>query len=576
MKNTFLSAFSLRNQPTSDKRFNLLRNFSIVSISGFAIAVLLLAAFYRRQAQQDLLRSTEEGNVAITHVLSDALLPTYRKYLYTIRLLDNETLLSDQTVRTINQKVVDAVDNSTIQKIKIFDLNGRVISSTDASQIGQDSSESPGFVAAKSGQVVSQIGHRDSFQAINQEITDRYLLSSYLPIRAEKDDNIIGVFEVYRDVTPLQQHIYQTQRVIVLGSVLILSGLYAVLFLFVRRADRLLDHQYREVLASEGRYRLQTDELEQALANLKQTQSRLIQSEKMSSLGQLVAGIAHEINNPVSFISGNIYPAAQYVDELLALLKQYQIEHTAPSETVQEMTEDLDLAFLAEDFPRLLQSIQMGSQRIKQIVAALRTFSRLDESERKPADLQAGIESTLMILQHRLKEQCLKDRSVRPPVEVVKNFSPLPLVTCSVGAMNQVFMNILINAIDALDEYHINQNKVRPAEGTIAEGTIEKAIEKTDNQTELAAEWTPQITISTELSSTQEAVITITNNGPIIPENIQEKIFDPFFTTKPVGKGIGLGLSTSHTIVTQQNKGRLLCVSTPEAGTQFIIKLPLS
>ena len=196
--------------------------------------------------------------------------------------------------------------------------------------------------------------------------------------------------------------------------------------------------------------------------------------------------------------------------------------------------------FLAEDFPRLLDSIHEGSQRIAAIVRALRTFSRLDESDIKPVDIQSGLESTLMILQHRLKMQ-----ANRAEIRVVTHFAPLPLVTCAASSINQAFMNILINAIDALET---------------ANSTLDQ---------------TPVITISTELSSTSEVVVTIADNGPGIDQAIVSRIFDPFFTTKPVGKGTGLGLSTSHTIVTEQHRGRLTCVSSKGRGTTFAIKLPV-
>ncbi len=557
MKITFLPAFLKTNSPTAAKRFKLVKNFSIISVGGFAIAIALLSALYRQQAQRDLLLSTEENHVALTQVLSNTLWPEYGQYLFSIRSLDDQLLLSDTTVRQANQRVAATVEGSKVKKVKVFDANGRVILSTDASQIGLNNGQSLGFIATQSGEIVSQINHRDISQATDGESAKQYLLSSYIPIRSGNfSGKVIGAFEIYTDVTSTQHRIHLAQRTIVLGSALVLIVLYGILLLFIRRADYLLSHQYQQVLESEDRYRLQTDELEETLADLKQTQSQLIQSEKMSSLGQLVAGIAHEINNPVNFIAGNVHPAEQYASDLLSLVEEYQKEYATPSETIKTMTEEIDLAFLAEDFPRLLSSMKVGAQRITQIVTALRTFSHLDEADRKPVALHLGIESTLMVLQHRLKAQ-----SVRPEIEVFTDFRPLPLIGCAPHALNQAFMNILINAIDALDERYAslvnNQSSQNP--------TV---------QPKLACDWSPQIKISTELSSTQEVMITIADNGSGIPQNIQDRIFDPFFTTKPVGKGTGLGLSTSHTIVTQQHGGRLTVISSQQ-GTKFVIKLPL-
>ncbi len=558
MKIAFFSAFLKKNSPTASERFQLVKNFSIVSIGGFAIAIALLSALYRQQAQRDLLLSTEESHVALTQVLSNALWPEYGQYLFSIRSLDNQSLLSDATIRQANQRVTAAVEGSKVKKVKVFDANGRVVLSTDASQIGLDKSQSSGFVAAQSGKIVSQINHRDTSQATDGKSIEQYLLSSYIPIRSGNfSGKVIGAFEIYTDVTPTQRRIHLAQRTIILGSALVLSVLYGILLLFIRRADYLLSHQYQQVLESEDRYRLQTNKLEETLANLKQTQSQLIQSEKMSGLGQLVAGIAHEINNPVNFIAGNVCPAEQYASDLLTLVGHYQEEYATPSDTIQNMIEEVDLEFLSEDFPRLLSSIKVGAQRITQIVVALRTFSHLDEADRKPADIQLGIESTLMVLQHRLKAQ-----SVRPEIEVFTDFCSLPLIDCAPRALNQAFMNILINAIDALDEHYTSLVKCQLSLNPTA-------------QAELACDWHPQIKISTELSSTQEVAITIADNGSGIPQDIQDRIFDPFFTTKPVGKGTGLGLSTSHTIVTQQHGGRLTVVSSPEGGTKFVIKLPL-
>lgn len=278
--------------------------------------------------------------------------------------------------------------------------------------------------------------------------------------------------------------------------------------------------------------------LEQTLQELQHTQSQLIQSEKMSSLGQLVAGVAHEINNPVSFIYGNISHASGYTADLIELVKLYQ--KAASAETIQEKAEEIDLEFLMEDLPKLLTSMKIGADRIREIVASLKVFSRMDETGCKAVDLQAGIDSTLMILKHRLKPT--PDRKA---ITIVTNYADLPLIECFAGQLNQVFMNLLSNAIDALEEL-----------------------------CEQDSSFSPRIEITTEMIESTVRIC-IHDNGSGIPESIQSKLFDPFFTTKPVGKGTGLGLSISHQIVTERHHGSLECISNPIHGTEFIITIPV-
>jgi len=287
--------------------------------------------------------------------------------------------------------------------------------------------------------------------------------------------------------------------------------------------------------------------LEQAMMQLQQTQMQLIQNEKMSALGQLVAGIAHEINNPVNFIYGNLSHANDYVLDLLKLLQLYENSTTKASPELQEMAKNVDLEFLKEDLPKILNSMEMGTARIRGIVKSLRNFSRLDESPVKEVDIHEGIESTLMILGSRLQP------SGRGAIAVVKEYGNLPLIQCYAGALNQVFMNILANAIDALEESVISHQSLVNS-GVI---TLVK----------------PRITIKTQVTS-ERVVIRIADNGPGIPEEVQKRLFDPFFTTKPIGKGTGLGLSISYQIVTQKHHGSLRCFSGPEKGTEFVVEIP--
>jgi PAS domain S-box-containing protein len=271
--------------------------------------------------------------------------------------------------------------------------------------------------------------------------------------------------------------------------------------------------------------------------------TQLLQSEKMSSLGQLVAGVAHEINNPVTFIHGNLVHAKQYIEDLVALLKLYQQYDSQSVPEIQDMAADIDAEFLMEDLPKLLNSMKIGTERIRNIVLSLRNFSRLDESDSKAVDIHEGIDSTLMILEHRLKST-----SHRPAIKLIKEYAKLPLVECYPGQLNQVFMNILANAIDALEERFANNPQMSHL----------------------------QIDIKTEMRDDQQVMIRIADNGMGIPEKVQKLLFDPFFTTKPVGQGTGLGLSISYKIITEKHFGTLHCISVPNQGTAFVITIPLS
>jgi signal transduction histidine kinase len=282
----------------------------------------------------------------------------------------------------------------------------------------------------------------------------------------------------------------------------------------------------------------QNEELKQALYKLKQTQTQLIQAEKMSSLGQMVAGVAHEINNPVNFIHGNLIYVNEYTQALLNIVHLYQQHYPNPAPEITEQAEEADLEFLTEDLPKMLTSLKVGTERIRQIVLSLRNFSRHDEAEMKEVDIHEGIDSTLMILQNRLKGA--RDS---PRVEVIKDYGTLPKVECYAGQLNQVFMNIINNGIDAL-------------------------LEAKDNDTR-------EIRIHTEVKDSDWIVIAIADNGPGMTQETRQRIFDPFFTTKPVGSGTGLGLSISYQIVIEQHGGQLKCISVPGEGAQFFIEIPV-
>ncbi|MEQ9550854.1 MAG: GAF domain-containing protein [Coleofasciculus sp. G3-WIS-01] len=287
-------------------------------------------------------------------------------------------------------------------------------------------------------------------------------------------------------------------------------------------------------------------QLEQTLSQLQKTQAQLVQSEKMSSLGQLVAGVAHEINNPVNFIYGNLVHASDYATDLLGLIELYQQQYPQLTPEIQSEMEAIDLEFLVEDLPKLLDSMKVGAERICEIVYSLRNFSRIAEADMKAVDIHEGINSTLMILRNRLKA-----RGDNPGIQVIQEYGNLPQVECYAGQMNQVFMNLLVNAIDAIDE----QNKKRSLDDIKANPSI--------------------IRVQTELLDNQAVAIRIIDNGPGMTEEVKQQLFHPFFTTKPVGTGTGLGLSISYQIVVEKHNGRLLCQSKLGQGTEFVVQIPV-
>jgi signal transduction histidine kinase len=295
----------------------------------------------------------------------------------------------------------------------------------------------------------------------------------------------------------------------------------------------------------EHRVTERTGELSLALEDLKNSQMRLVQSEKMSSLGQLVAGVAHEINNPVSFIYGNLRPANQYIQDLLRLISLYQEHYPEPVDVIRKEIKAIELSFVMQDLPKIFASMRIGAERIQQIVLSLRTFSRMDEADMKVVDIHEGIDSTLVILQNRLKAQ-----NNRLDIEVVKNYGDLPLVECYPGSLNQVFMNILVNSLDALED----RDRTRSMQDMEEEPS--------------------QIQIATYVTESDRVAIRISDNGTGISETVQRRLFDPFFTTKPVGKGTGLGMSISYQIINEKHGGTLTCISQMGQGATFLIEIP--
>ncbi|MCT7954722.1 ATP-binding protein [Laspinema palackyanum] len=301
----------------------------------------------------------------------------------------------------------------------------------------------------------------------------------------------------------------------------------------------------------EQRVEERTKELRQTVENLQNTQTQLIHAEKMSALGQLVAGIAHEINNPLQFIAGNITHARQYTQDLLALVELYHRSNGDPGPEVKAFVQEIDWEFICEDLPNLMSSLQVGVDRIQEISNDMRNFSRMDQGRRIKVDIHEGIESSLVILQHRLKAH---------QIQVVKDYGNLPEIECCIGQLNQVFINLIGNAIDALE---------------MGNSPVSESGDSSGRSPEVSrAPWTPRIGIHTELQN-DSLVIQITDNGPGIPAEIQSRLFEPFFTTKPMGKGTGLGLSISYQIIVEKHQGLFTCNSSQGEGTEFKIVLPL-
>ncbi|MEG4105396.1 AAA family ATPase [Microcoleus sp. S13_C5] len=322
---------------------------------------------------------------------------------------------------------------------------------------------------------------------------------------------------------------------------------------------------------SEALLKKQAEQLELSFQELKRTQTQLIQTEKMSSLGQMVAGVAHEINNPINFIYGNLTHVRTYSENILGLVKLYQEQYPHPTATIVEDIEEIELEFLMEDLPKVLDSMKVGADRIREIVLSLRNFSRLDEAEMKEVDIHEGIDNTLLILQHRL--QAKLDQSA---IQIIKEYGPLPLVECYAGQLNQVFVNLLANAIDTLhDQRGPRTIAIRTSVGY---GEEEKSPISNPPLAESSTVYSAEVD-SHNLAPTRKAaqfvVIRICDNGPGMTEEVKGRVFDPFFTTKPVGKGTGLGLSISYQIVVEKHRGQLKCVSHPGQGAEFIIQIPI-
>jgi PAS domain S-box-containing protein len=408
--------------------------------------------------------------------------------------------------------------------------------------------------------------YKAGFNACYINLLERFQARAYIIVPIFLGTKLWGLLAIYQNSGSRQWKATEMNVVLQIGNQLGVALQQAELFGQTQRQSEALQ-------LSEARFREKAQELELTLEDLKRTQAQLIQTEKMSSLGQMVAGVAHEINNPVSFIYGNLTPARDYFQDLLRLVELYQQTYPDSTLQIQQVVEEIDLEFIVRDWQQMMESMQIGAERIKEIVRSLLLFSRQNESELKPVDIHEGIESTLLILHPRLRAQ-----ANRPEIKVIKHYGQLPLITCYASQLNQVFMNLLSNAIDALEQEPVEASLV-DAQGT----------HKDHPYTNQESEVLPTITICTEVKNPESSlhsdscllnastvVIRIADNGPGMSEEVRHKIFDPFFTTKPVGNGTGLGLSISYQIVVENHNGHISCISAPGQGAEFIVEIPVN
>ncbi|HEY9672155.1 MAG TPA: PAS domain S-box protein, partial [Waterburya sp.] len=500
---------------------------------------------------------------------------------------ERERLLAGMNQRIRQSLNLDAVLNTAVEEVRQFLACDRTLicrfnpdwsATIVVESVGEEWTSAQGTNVQDScfHTTKAQLYQKGRIRAINDiyntdltpchiELLERFQVRANLVVPILQGENLWGLLIAHQCSRTRQ---WQDSTIELLRQLSVqLSVAIQQAALFEQLADELTERKAAEAELRQSKETLkqQATALKKALNELKQAQLQLIQTEKMSSLGQLVAGVAHEINNPVTFISGNITHAEIYAHDLLELLQLYIKNYPRPVSDIEDFIEAIDFEFLQTDFPKLLNSMKIGANRIRQIVLSLKNFSRLDEAERKPVDIHEGIENTLLILQHRLKPEAAN-------IQLVKEYGNLPLVECYPGPLNQVFMNLLNNAIDALEKSPVESTVQSDADLTPILGMHKPRIIKISTEVVNCA--SSQGCNSKGTENNQSIIIRIADNGSGIPQDIKKRIFDPFFTTKSVGEGTGLGLSISYQIIVEKHGGQLQCFSEPDKGTEFVVKIP--
>lgn len=572
-------------------KFKLIQYFSATSFTAFLIAAVFLSSWYQQQTIKNLVAITEQKNVALAKSFSNSFWSQITPFLTKSQQVETSELINDSQMIELRQKVRAQISDLSVVKIKIYDLEGRTVFSTDRQQIGQVTSRSQGFIAAKSGQIFTQLNHQDLIKTNAGELKDRQLLSSYIPIKNNFSE-IKAVLELYTDVTPLISQLRQSQRQIILGSIIILGLLYLVVFWIVQEAAQIIKIQNLVLEHSRIEYQQQAENLEKALSQLQQTQNHLIQQEKMAALGQLVAGIAHEINTPLGAIqasAGNNYKALKealaelpklnsYLSnqaqndffsliyrtleqtkitsnqkrslkrELIKVLKQYEVskprkvadtlidmgiyDRIEPHLALLQHSQADWILQLAYNLNRLLgnnQIILASVERASKVVFALKNYGHYDQSEQKQlVQIHENIETVLELYHNQLKHN----------ITVVRNYQKLPSIWCYPDELIQVWTNLIYNAIQAMQQ----------------EGVL-----------------TINVSSINQFQTNLIKIEIIDSGGGISPE-IKAKIFEPFFTTKPAGEGSGLGLHISKKIIDKH--GGEIEVDSKPGQTTFTVLLP--